>query len=319
MSKKLIAVASAAALALTALVGIAPASATAPAFAIGGGAGTDSAAAGGSTTPRTVNVPHLNQIEVGDTASAISLTVSSLAVGDVVTITSTGSVKFLQTEVEAESANFNASTLGATSFTTTKTNTNSVVVYAYTTSTTAGTIAATVARTGLTSSQTFHIKGIAGHEYNIAATGGVPATLAKGATSVVTFTVTDVFGNAVENSVGASNSVSADAQRDNMGLISWDAAAKVYKSTMTSPSSGPFIASIDLASTDLSVLGMPDSKQELIATVNVSGASTQVATLTAQVAALQVIVDRKVTKKRFNTLARKWNAAFPSQKVKLKK
>ena len=41
--------------------------------------------------------------------------------------------------------------------------------------------------------------------------------------------------------------------------------------------------------------------------------------LAAQVKALQAIVDRKVSKKKYNTLARKWNAAFPSQKVALKK
>jgi hypothetical protein len=318
MSKKLIAVASAAALALTGLVGIAPAMASAPTFTIAGGTGSEAGTAG---APRLANVPSLNKIETGTSNSAVSLEVGSLAIGDVVSITSTGSVKFVFTQVTAASANFNAANLGIQSYSTTKTNTDAITVYAYNTSTTAGTIAATVTRTGLTASQTFHIKGVAGLAYNIAAVAGVPATLSNTATSVVSFTVSDVFGNVIED----RDAVSTDAVRTNMGLITWDATAKVYKSTMTSPSTGAFIASIDLASADRSILGLPDSKQELVATVNVAGASTQVASLTAQVAALtaQLAASRpiatSVTKKKYNTLARKWNAAFPSQKVALKK
>jgi hypothetical protein len=53
--------------------------------------------------------------------------------------------------------------------------------------------------------------------------------------------------------------------------------------------------------------------------ITASDPATQIAALTAQVAALQAIVDRKVSKKRYNTLARKWNAAFPGQRVALKK
>jgi hypothetical protein len=316
MSKKLIAVASAAALAISLLAAV-PASATAPTFTLGGGTGTE---AGAVSTPRLVNVPSLNTIKLATDESAVSLLVDSLAIGDVVSITSTGAVKFVFTEVLAASANFNASNLGVQTYSTTKTNADPITVYAYSTSTTAGTIAATVTRPGLTSSQTYYVQGEAGLAYNIAATAGVPSVLSNTATSVVSFTVTDVFGNAVE----ARAAVSDDAQRVNMGLITWDAAAKVYKSTMTSPSTGAFIASIDLAAATRSITGMPDANQDLVATVNVSGAGTQVLSLTAQIAALEAKIltmrtfERSVTKKRFNTLARKWNAAFPSQAVKLK-
>jgi hypothetical protein len=44
----------------------------------------------------------------------------------------------------------------------------------------------------------------------------------------------------------------------------------------------------------------------------------QVAALTAQLAASRPKA-KSVTKKRFNTLARAWNRAFPSQAVKLKR
>jgi hypothetical protein len=325
MSKKLIAVASASALALSALVGIAPANASAFTVAI---ASADFV--GGTTTglsssdPATLNVPAENKLEIGTSKTAAGLDFTNLKAGDSISITTTGSVKVANEEADG-TKDLDVTTLGKTSLTASisadvSPSDDRYVVY--TTSTTAGSVTVAMTRAGLTSSTTFHIKGIAGKLYNINAVSGVPATLAKGVTSVVTFTVTDVFGNQIEDRITTANSiagVSTDAVRTNMGLITWDAAAKVYKSTMTSPSSGAFIASIDLKNADLSVDGLADSKQELIATVNVSGVSTQVATLTTQLAEANAKLAKRVTKKRFNTLARKWNAAFPSQKVKLKK
>ena len=44
----------------------------------------------------------------------------------------------------------------------------------------------------------------------------------------------------------------------------------------------------------------------------------QVTELQAQLAALEIIKDRKVSKLKYNRLARKWNAAFPSNKVWVK-
>jgi len=115
-----------------------------------------------------------------------------------------------------------------------------------------------------------------------------------------------VFGNALEDAAA----VSTDAVRSNMGLITWDAAAKVYKSTMTSPGNTAFIASIDLANSDRTIAGFADSKQKLIATVNVSGSSTQVTTLTSQVAALTA---------EYNALAAKWNKRVASKTAPKKK
>ena len=50
----------------------------------------------------------------------------------------------------------------------------------------------------------------------------------------------------------------------------------------------------------------------------VTALTAQVASLQAQLAALQIVKDRKVSKKKYNRLARKWNAAFPSNKVWVK-
>jgi hypothetical protein len=79
---------------------------------------------------------------------------------------------------------------------------------------------------------------------------------------------------------------------------------------MTSPENTAFIASIDLANADRTINGFADSKQKLVATVNVSGSSTQVANLTAEVAAL---------KAAYNALAEKWNKKVKNKKAPKKK
>jgi hypothetical protein len=77
------------------------------------------------------------------------------------------------------------------------------------------------------------------------------------------------------------------------------------------------VSSADVAITEIDGLALP--KATSFSVINSGDQSVAVAALQKQVADLQVIVDRKVTKKRYNTLARKWNRAFPSQAVKLKK
>jgi hypothetical protein len=72
-------------------------------------------------------------------------------------------------------------------------------------------------------------------------------------------------------------------------------------------------------------VGFAAPKNVVFATSNSGSLSAQVTALTAQVtalqaqlAALQIIKDRKVSKLKYNRLARKWNAAFPSNKVWVK-
>jgi hypothetical protein len=316
MSKKLIAVASAAALALSVLVGVAPASATAPSIAVLGGTGAGTSA----SAPVEISVPYNNTIDHDgsgsiDTAAKFTIgTNPALAIGDVITVTPSADVRLVESEIEAASANFNASTLGKTSLTFTKTNTDAVEFYAYTTKAAIGTVKIDISRTGLNTSTTFYIEGLPGLKHTVANVTGLPTTLANTASAVVNFTVNDVFGNVIEDEEA---DISADTVRaGGFGLITWNASKKAYQSTLTSGSSSVFLASIDLKGED--VLGMPDAADVISAIVNNAGVSDQIASLTAQIAALQVIVDRKVTKKRYNTLARKWNRAFPSQKVWVK-
>jgi hypothetical protein len=338
MSKKLIAVASAAALALTGLVGIAPASATAPVFTLnaqldvgsfGSEAGTSAALA------NTVAVPSLNKLVATDvegdsTDTARIVEVSNVDSGDTITVKTTGAVKVLEslTGYGAASVNFNVANVGATTWTKSFSDAagnvpgdGDVDLFFFTTSTETGTAEITATRTGTTVTKTFYFEGIAGAAHTVKGLTGVPTSLAEDATATFSFTITDVFGNAVESedvtatyTISPANATIAAATGTSSG---WDASAKNYKMTLTGVNSDPYVFKMDLGFTD-AALGLPAVADTSSAVINNPAVAAQVATLTAQIAALQVIVDRKVTKKRYNTLARKWNRAFPSQKVWVK-
>jgi hypothetical protein len=312
MSKKLIAVASAAALAFSAFVG-APAWA-APTTTITGAA----SGAGTSSSPWVESVPASNTLASG--TNAVTVTVSGLATGDVVRIDTTGTVKFVTslTPYGTATTAIDISTVGLQTYSKTTTSPSSITVYAFNTSTTAGEIKTTVSRTGLTSTDTQYLKGSTDAEYNITAVTGVPDALADTKTAAVTFRVTDVFGNQVKDDTQVKALTPSG-----FGSVTWDATAEVYKATLTSASDNPFVTTIDLGVTD--VVGMVKAKDSYVAVINNAAAATANAAATAQIAALtaQLAESRpiatSVTKKKYNTLARKWNAAFPSQKVALKK
>ena len=336
MSKKLIALASAAALVLTCLVGVAPANAaitvafaTQSADGTGGTAKTPSATLAGAAAD--VAVPANNKLEFSVTAARSSLmkvTVTTVA-GNVVTATSTGAIKIL--EVDAIGTDYYAedaadvdytSASGSQSLSITAT-TTSVVFYTFTTSTTAGSL--TVSLGG--NSRVVYFKGAAGAAYNVAlkAPTFVPANTAF-ASDNLTATVTDVFGNAVENSAGVvtvgvvGNGASVDDTTPD-----WSATKKNYGSTVTTTGSGSFGISAAITSAPADVTGLAAANSSAFVTVNSGSSTTEITTLTARVAALtaQLAESRpkatSVTKKKYNTLARKWNAANPGARVALKK
>jgi len=304
MSKKLIAVASAAALALTALVGVAPAMA-APAGALTdftvGQTGTGTAAA-----PYLISVPSANTLVAA--TNAVTYTISGLATSDVVRVDTTGGIKIMSdiSLFSSATTGVNVSTLGTTTYSTTKENATSIVLKLFTTSTTAGTIVMTTTRTGLSATSTTYLKGTVttGGEHTISAVSGVPATMAKFATAALTFTVKDVFGNAVENDV----SILALSAQTNLSAITWDATAKVYKTTLTAPSAGTFATTIDTGAADVD--GLPDASGSAVLVVNSTGVASQITALTAQVTALTA---------DYNALAKKWNARVASKTAPKKK
>jgi hypothetical protein len=328
MSKKLIAVAAAAALALTGLVGIAPAVA-APTIAFGDGLDNASTAGTSSAAPATVNAPVENELVVA-ADNVVELDLGSLATGDVIRVETTGSVKLVESVVGLADAsvNFDVAKLGKTLYTKTTSNDDAITLYVFATSTTAGTVVVSISRTGLSTTTTLYLKALVGEYYNITEVTGVPATLAKNASADITFKLTDAFGNAVEG----ENITSWLNATTNLGTLAipsagttngWDSTAKVYKAKLTSLSNAPFLVTI--TATDNSTDGFADANYIFSGVVNNPAAATANTAATAQIAALtaQLAESRpkatSVTKKRFNTLARKWNAAFPSQKVALKK
>jgi hypothetical protein len=290
MSKKLIAVASAAALALSALVAI-PAAAAEPTVAFVGQAD----GAGTSSTPYTINVPYSNSVE--RTSNAIEFTVSALETGDVVRITTSGSVKAIDSAVNVPNSTiFDVTSAHKSSIEKTRTSDASYKFMVQNTTTTAGTVVVSVSRTGLTSTSTTYVKGIAGAPYKITDVTGVPTTMAKLATAAVTFKQTDIFGNAVETAFGGTVA-------GGLGAVTFDSTAKVYKSTLTASTSSAFTIEIDLGAADVD--GFADATDNYVGVVNFAGN----ASLATQVASL--ISD-------YNKLATRWNKKV-ANKTTLKK
>jgi hypothetical protein len=340
MSKKLIAVASATALALSALVGIAPAHATVG-FEFNpstGGSTTGTQDGLTAATANTVPVPSANVLAATQAAAvtvdtARIVRVTGVASGDTVTVATTGTVKVLESLVgyATASVNYNVANVGATSWTKSFSTAAGNVpaggnldLNFFTTSDVTGSAVITLTRTGLTSSKTYYFKGVAGAAHTVKGLTGVPTSLAKDATATFSFQVTDVFGNAVEAqqvttssfyTISPANATIAKATgTDGNG---WDSSSKTYKMTLTGVNSDPYVFKMDLDFT-AAAAGLAATADTSSAVINNPAVAAQVATLTAQIATMRPKAT-SVTKKRYNTLARKWNAAFPSQKVKLKK
>jgi hypothetical protein len=326
MSKKLIAVSAAAALALTGLVGIAPAHATAATITYSDG---KSATATNGTTSGTaflVNVPQTNALTDALDSSAgtvLKIAVANLVAGDTVKVDATAPARVTDALISATTL-VDVTKLGSSSVTSTVTGSNtSATLYVFTTSSTAiSTISVTVNETNgsakSTITQTRFLKGQTGAAWRVTNVVA-PTTLASGAAEAdVTFNVTDAFGNQLESSIGAGAIAVSTGTTD--GLATWDTVRKVYIAKVTSTTNNPFVITIDGNGSSNAAppnVGLGASATTFAAVVNNTGVSAQVAALTEQVATLTTQLAASVTKKKYNKLARKWNRANPSNKVKL--
>jgi hypothetical protein len=336
MSKKLIAVASAAALALTGLVGIAPASATPAsiAYTVAGSVST-----GGSTAaaPFEIPVPQTNSLEA---ANVVEIAITGVKLGDTMTVTVTSGPAKVTKGLHTASGLVNVSTLGAASQTTTISNSDTDEdFFVYTTSTSVvSTISISITETdGSTKSTTSATKYVEGTSSATDSTGNVyklknlvaPASLAIGVEGEVTFNVTDAFDNVLETPTIAGAITASGQTLSNSGVATWDSIRKLHVAKLTSTTTDPFVINVDTngsgrTNSQASVSGLGTAVTEAVLVVNSPAVASANTSLTAQVAALtaQLAESRpkatSVTKKRYNTLARKWNAAFPSQKVALK-
>ena len=301
MSKKLIAVASAAALALSAFVAV-PAGAAAGPFAVAV-TGNDGGTGISSTTAYGVELATTDVLRTDDTLLTLTVTTTGNTSG--VTVTATGGAKVItQADFDALSASGKNTKAGATS-TTAAAVSGEAVFYAFTTSTTASTV--TVVQTGTANSKVIYVEGTNPAPYNLTLKSA-PTFVGVGQDTEIEYTVTDAFGNSMEDVAG---DITITATKVGPVTLSdpkeWDSVGKVYYDTVTGNSpAGQASVSLVLDATKVSSLGTP--KTSIFVTFAGGDLSAQVTALTAQVAALTA---------DYNALAVKWNKKAKKKKNKV--
>jgi hypothetical protein len=201
-----------------------------------------------------------------------------------------------------------ATTVGALTYT----------FYAYSTSTTAGTV---VIETP-SSKNTYFVKGVAGEAYNITNVKW-PTTIVSGQandddnTNLVTWNVTDVFGNQIESATGTLTAFGATSPSVTSAV--WKTTTKVNEAKLHGTASSSVSLALNITPRSLVTLGWPAPVKSVFTTVSAGSLADQVTSLTAQVAALTAQLAASVSKAKYNKLARKWNRANPSNRVKLAK
>jgi hypothetical protein len=321
MSKKLIAVASAAALALAGLVAIpTAANAVVGPFAVtADGAVTNHTTRDGSTAAKSlqINVPTADvlrftasSIAVGKNygPSAIKLTITTPGATDAITVSATGGVEVITDTVFDDG---DATTATGTTTLTDVAADGSAVIYAYTTSTAAGTVVVSAGG----SSKTFHISGLSEFVYNLALTA--PSSAAISGDVTITGTAKDMFGNNLTTSVPEASWTVTGLGGNLSGSLSdtftYDATAKTYKMVVANRStagSAAFSVSLAAAVSAAKVTAFGTPVQTAFFSVNAADLSAQVTALTAQVAALTA---------DYNALAAKWNKRVASKTAPKKK
>jgi hypothetical protein len=321
MSKKLIAVASAAALALAGLVamptvataGVGPFSVTAT-----GSQATNQVLRDGTTSAKAlrISVPTADVIRtVAESAStdstAIKLDIQTPGATDAITITATGGVEVV-TDTQYALATTGTAT-GVQSLTITSGNGDSTI-YAYTTSTAVGTVVISAAG----SSRTVFIQGRSTWAYNMNMAAGAATPI--GGKFTLTGTVKDIFGNDLTTELaagdfsiqilGGSATATAGAPATVAGTTyAYNATTGVYTITGnvrdTAGAQGVSLA-VAAAKASNRVTGFAVPVTNQFWTINAADLSAQVIALTAQVAALTA---------DYNALAAKWNARVASKKA----
>jgi hypothetical protein len=328
MSKKLIAVAAAAALALTGLVS-APASATSVSFTV-----VDFAGSGTSTAPYTHSAPLANEllndgtIDGAATNTAVRYVVTAVA-NTTVSITSTGGVKLL--DAQTNSTNKYDTTSGSTSLSLPTGSGTTVTFWAFSTSITPGTVVITDRGNVSTSFVAMSKTSANLKPYNVkvsapaAATAGTQATLAA--------TVTDVFGNVIDSTNAGSFARATDLDvviigggtLADSGNWTYSTTRKVWEAKVNLPTTGGTQAigvtlqDANAAISSLVAAGFAAPVTGGFVTINAQDQSALITTLQGQVAALTAQLAASVSKAKYNKLAKRWNRANPSNKVKLAK
>jgi hypothetical protein len=322
MSKKLIAVASAAAIALSALVGVAPAQAlsvsiatTQPDTASVWVTSSLNRAAGSGTQadPIKIVVPDAGTVAAGD---ILKLVVSSSLKRVAITASVTSNIKLLDAPGDATNKYTSASGTSALAAAQTTDAAGAYVFYAFPTSTTAGVISVTIG----TDVTQIYVQGTAGAAYDVTSVT-IPVIDPKG-TGTVLATVTDAFGNAIAGSVVQTVTLSrvGSTGGDITKPITYSATSKRWEAELLAPNAAGQVAysakvdGLTASTTQVTAFGEPQtffglvtftSTADLVKTLQAS-----VTTLTNSVAALTA---------DYNTLATKYNKLVKKSKRVAKK
>jgi hypothetical protein len=296
LKKPLIAIASAVALVTTMIVA-GPAIASSTALTVAGSspatAGTTAATAIALPVPADNDVSSADVVRIALTGLAVNTTVSATATNaKLVTKLTTGSDVV---KADAGTASVSVSTGTGTT----------ADIYVYTTSIETGSVSVAVGG----NTNVYFVKGTAGPAYNLFVTAPRVANLSG--TAELTATATDVFGNVVTNASIATAAVGAGT----IGSFgSYVTADKVYKATFTAGAvAGTAVVESKISPT--AVVGLPKPVTSVMSTIVVANLADQVAVLSSALAVAEAAVAK--ANKKHNKLARKWNRANPTKKVKL--
>jgi len=318
MSKKLIAIAAAAALALTGLVAT-PASATSITGVVIDAEASVSASHASNTSadvPASAMTSRtLDYANSTSTSRNVVRYVVTTASATTVSVTSAGGVKVIKDLADADGVAYKIDTTVAStgvSGTTTASNLT-FTFYAFTTSTTAGSVVISTP----SSSLTYYVKGLAGAAYNLGSvkfpTSIIQSQTEADSTAVVSYVLTDVFGNAITTGTAPTlTALGASASGS-----TYSTTRKVWEAVVYNATASSVAMALNLSATDLSTNGFAKPVKTAFASVSASDLAGQVTTLTAQVATLTATVSALTTD--YNALATKYNKLVKKSKRVAKK
>jgi len=326
MSKKLIAIASAAALALAGLV-------SAPAFAVGLDV---SETTNTKATALTVLVPETNALVgdgSGDTDTLYRFDVTATEDDQKIDFAGSEGVKLIiQKDIDDATDNETDPEIsaGRTAYSKTlETEGDEVSVFVFNSSTTAGKLVITSGD----NRNTYWVKGVVGAAYNMTVT--FPTSVPTTGTGVkLKAVVSDVFGNVITSTnaggdtvSGFTNDVNGDLSITTVGTDTDSSTAWTYSTTKKVWESAAFLAEVagsgavafrvDLISDDgdkpdLTDYGFKAAKATAFSTLSA-------VTLEDQVAALEAKLANTVSKAKYNNLVVKYNKITKGKKAKLVK
>jgi hypothetical protein len=310
MSKKLIAVASAAALALTALVGVAPASALLTADNIDVTSTGTVTGSGSSADPYSMVVPQAGTVVEDD---VMKVELSTDLNRKSVTLSSKGGVKLLDAPSDDDNEYTIAS--GKSTLTLTTDANGDASFYVFSTSTTKNKVDVRVAPgTDGEEAATLWFVGEEGTAYDITDVK-LPTSVKVGEETAVSAILTDAFGNKITGADTVTLQVVGGGFNGTPTDLTYSTTTKRQEGSFTAGDDSGAIAialSISVSATDEQKAAFGAPKTSFFGTVSA-------ASLAERVAALEAQLKNTVSKAKYNNLVNKYNKITRGKKAKLVK